>query len=161
MQRATFVFVVRNKGGRHGVQEDPRFCGTTEPERLGPLLSIFSRWFGARARTRDKAVSPLGRTHRRIALASRQKQSVNVHVHAETFIQPRSSTGTSRGEKKGGEGDRRDRDCGRLNGSTTDERVRNASERLDVARLHRAPVFHVNEESHDIEKIGTLVLGFL
>lgn len=118
--------------GSPGVQEDPRSVGRRSQRGWAPL-SIFSRWFGARARTRDKAVSPLGRTHRRIALASRQKQSVNVHVHAETFIQPRSSAGTSHGEKKKG-GDRRDRGCGRLNGSTTDERVRNASERLDVVR---------------------------
>lgn len=65
-------------------------------ERLAPLS-----FHGGSTHVRVHATKRyyLSRTHRRIVLASRQKQPVNVHVHAETFIQLRSSRGTSRGKK--------------------------------------------------------------
>ena len=123
-------------------------------ERLAPLS-----FHGGSTHVRVHATKRyhLSRTHRRIVLASRQKQPVNVHVHAETFIQLRSS-GERAAEKKGTD----DHDCGWLNGSTTDERVRNASSTEKGSTLSAIPRISrdllVNEELQEAEKIGILRL---
>lgn len=70
----------------------------------GPL--IFSPWFGARARTRDKAVSPLTGASSNYGLASRQKQPVHVYTQKRSFSCVRSGETRERERRKKGTDDR-------------------------------------------------------
>lgn len=88
----------------------------------GPL--IFSPWFGARARTRDKAVSPLtgaSSNYGWLPAKSNPCTYTRRNVHSAAFVRGRRER--EREEKK------EQTTAVGLNGSTTDERVRNMQSR--------------------------------